>query len=256
MFRLALVLLFGSFLWALTLPEPESAFGQPPREISGGKDGGKGGNQKKKGGPPGLIKPAMSDTVQGNIYADNWFILYVNGKLTAVDPIEFIPHNVVSIDILPEYPITLAVMARDNADPKTGLEYGTNIRDGGFILKFSDGTVTNAKWKAKPFFTGPLDHDVKNPRVSREPIPDNWFATDFDDSTWSNAREFREEQVNPKDPYYKADFKGAKFIWTNDLDLDNTVIFRHRVEKTGWKPRWNTKPNLDIKGALPWSASQ
>ena len=66
------------------------------------------------------------------------------------------------------------------------------------------------------------------------------------------AKEYTEEQVNPKDPYYKADFKGASFIWTGDIDLDNTVIFRHRVEKADWKPRWNTKPNLDIKGALPW----
>ena len=58
--------------------------------------------------------------------------------------------------------------------------------------------------------------------------------------------------MNPKDPYYKADFKGASFIWTGDIDLDNTVIFRTKVEKADWKPRWNTKPNLDIKGALPW----
>ena len=39
---------------------------------------------------------------------------------------------------------------------------------------------------------------------------------------------------------------------TDDLDLDNTVIFRTKVEKADWKPRWNTKPNIDIKGALPW----
>ena len=48
-----------------------------------------------------------------------------------------------------------AVMAKDNADPKTGLEYGDRIGDGGFVLKFGDGTVSNAKWKAKAFFTGP-----------------------------------------------------------------------------------------------------
>ena len=250
--RFALVVLFFLSLCGLTLLEPAGLSAQPPGDR-GGKGGGKGDKQKKKGGPPGLIKPAMSDTLQANIYADNWFILYINGKLTAADPIEFIPHNVVSVDILPEYPMTIAVMARDNADPQTGLEYGTNIGDGGFCLKFSDGTVTNASWKAKAFFTGPLDHDVKNPRVRREPIPGNWFATDFDDSAWKKAKEYTDEQVNPKDPFYKADFKGAKFIWTDDIDLDNTVIFRHRVDKPGWKPRWNTKPNLDIKGPLPWS---
>lgn len=220
-----------------------------------GQPAGSGPGEKKpkgKGGPPGLIKPAMADTVKVNVYADNWFVLYINGKLTAVDSIDFIPHNVVSVDILPEHPMTIAVMARDNADSKTGMEYGDQIGDGGFILKFSDGTVTHAKWKARAFFTGPLDRDARNPTVRREPIPENWFAVDFDDKSWEFAREYTEERVNPKEPFFKADFKDAKFIWTKDLDLDNTVIFRYRVEKPGWKPRWNTKPNLDVSGATPW----
>lgn len=215
-----------------------------------------GGKKEPKGGPPGVAKPRMDDTVKANVYADNWFILYVNGKLTAVDSIDFIPHNVVSVDILPEYPMTIAVMAKDNADPKTGLEYGTNIGDGGFILKFGDGTVTNAQWKAKCFFTGPLDKDTKNPKVKHEPIPDDWWAVGFDDSKWANAKEYTEERVNPKEPFFKADFMDAKFIWTDDLDIDNTVILRHKVEKPDWKPRWNTKPNLDVSGALPWRADK
>lgn len=226
---------------------------QPP---SSGKDEKNKGKGKGKGGPPGVVKPAMADTVKANVYADNWFVLYVNGKLTAVDSIDFIPHNVVSVDILPEYPMTIAVMAKDNADPKTGLEYGTNIGDGGFILKFGDGTVTNAKWKAKCFFAGPLDKDVKNPKVKHDPMPDNWWSVDFDDSQWGFATEYTEERVNPKESFYKSDFKDAKFIWTADLDLDNTVIFRHRVEKPDWKPRWNTKPNLDVSGAIPWRAEK
>ncbi len=214
------------------------------------------GEKKGKGGPPGVVKPKMDDTVKANLYADNWFVLYINGKLTAVDSIDFIPHNVVSVDILPEYPMTIAVMARDNADPKTGLEYGTNIGDGGFVLKFGDGTVTNAKWKAKCFFTGPLDKDVKNAKVKHDPIPDDWWAVNFDDSKWDFAKEYTEERVNPKESFFKFDFKDAKFIWTADLDIDNTVIFRHRVEKPDWKPRWNTKPNLDVSGAIPWRAGK
>ena len=93
----------------------------------------------KKGGPDpkGLIKPTMADTIRVNVYADNWFVLFINGKLTAVDSIPFTPHNVMSFDILPEYPMTIAVMVKDNADPKTGLEYGDHIGDGGFILKFA-----------------------------------------------------------------------------------------------------------------------
>jgi hypothetical protein len=178
-----------------------------------------------------LRKPQMSDTVKANVYADNWFMLYINGELVAVDSIKFIPHNVVSVDILPRYPMTIAVMAKDNADPKTGMEYAnTKIGDGGFILKFGDGTVTSAKWKAKKYSWGPIDRDTKNPRTEELPIPANWFAADFDDSEWGFAREYSEEQVDPKPPYFEHDFKGARFIWTDDIDLDNTVIFRHVVQ--------------------------
>lgn len=179
----------------------------------------------------GIRKPAMSDTVKANVYADNWFVLYINGELVAVDSIKFIPHNVVSVDILPTYPMTIAVMAKDNADAKTGMEYAnTNIGDAGFILKFGDGTVTDSRWKAKKFSWGPVDGDTKNPHVERIPIPENWYAVDFDDTAWVGAKEYSEEEVGPKQPFYDADFQGAKFIWTDDVRLDNTVIFRHRVD--------------------------
>lgn len=229
-------------LLALLIAVTAAAQEPPPR---GGKKGGNKANSEGRS----LVKPAMADTIRANVYADNWFVLYINGKLTAVDSIDFIPHNVVSVDILPEYPMTIAVLAKDNADPKTGLEYGDHIGDGGFTLKFGDGTVTNATWKAKSFFRGPLGGDVKNPQVEHTAIPENWFAVNFDDRAWPNAKEYSETRVNPKEPFYQADFAGAKFIWSDDLDLDNTVIFRTRVEKPDWKPRWNTKPDLDVSGA-------
>lgn len=194
----------------------------------------------------GVIKPDLSDSIKASIYADNWFVLYINGKQVAVDPIDFLPHNVVTLDILPEYPMTIAVLAMDNADPKTGCEYGTSIGDGGFILRFADGTVSSSSWKAKSFFTGPLNSDTANPRVVRSQIPSNWFARDFDDSGWSNATEFSEQEVDPKKTFYDFDLKDAKFIWSKDLALDNTVIFRTRIEKPGWKPRWTTRSDLDI----------
>lgn len=36
--------------------------------------------------------------------------------------------------------------------------------------------------------------------------------------------------MNPKQTYFDYDFKGAKFIWTDDIDLDNTVVFRTVVK--------------------------
>lgn len=192
-----------------------------------------GKSQEKRPTTPRLSKPRMADTIKANIYADNTFELYINGELTAVDSIKFIPHNVISVDVLPKYPMTIAVIARDNADSKTGMEYAnTNIGDGGFILKFGDGTVTDSTWKAKSYSHGPLDRDTKNPRVTETPIPENWFAVDFDDSSWTNAKEFSKEEVGPKDPFFQHDFEGAKFIWANDLALDNVVIFRHYVVRS------------------------
>jgi hypothetical protein len=90
---------------------------------------------------------------------------------------------------------------------------------------------------------------MQNPRVEHTPIPDKWWTVAFDDSAWPAATEYTEERVNPKEPYFKIDFNGAKFVWSDDLDLDNTVIFRTKIEKSGWKPRWNTHPDLDISGA-------
>lgn len=199
---------------------------------------------------PAVRKPSMADTIRAIIYADNWFILYVNGELVAVDSIKFVPHNVISVDILPTYPMTIAVMARDNADPKTGMEYAnTSIGDGGFILKFSDGTVTNASWKAKKFSWGPIDGDTRHPRVHDDPIPENWFAVDLDDHGWANAKEFSEQEVDPKQPYYGYDFKGAKFIWTDDLALDNTVIFRTRIESP---PDGKSRPDFsNLNNVVP-----
>ncbi len=119
-------------------------------------------DETAKKGSQKLRKPSMADTIKANVYADNTFELYINGELVAVDSIRFIPHNVVSVDILPAYPMTIAVMAKDNADSKTGMEYAnTNIGDAGFILKLGDGTVTNASWKAKSFFHGPIDRDTR-----------------------------------------------------------------------------------------------
>jgi hypothetical protein len=44
--------------------------------------------------------------------------------------------------------------------------------------------------------------------------------------------------VNPKQTYFDYDFKGAKLIWSDEIDLDNTVLFRHVVKSPpDGKPR-------------------
>ncbi len=223
--------------------EPAPGRVERPKPDGGGNGGGNGGAQR--GPSPGVVKPTADDTISGTVYADNWFMLYVNGKPVAVDPIDFLPHNVVTLDFLPEYPMTIAVLAKDNADPRTGFEYGDRIGDAGFVLKFSDGTVTDATWKAKCFFRGPLTGG----RVESQALPADWFAPGFDDSGWGSATVYPADRVRPPELAAGEDIGGAKFIWTGDLDLDNTVVFRKRVERPDWKPRWTTKPDLDVGGA-------
>lgn len=204
-----------------------------------------GGGRRKPPQQDGLVKPTMKDTVKAAMYADNWFLMYINGKLVAVDSIDFLPHNVVAVDLLPEYPMTIAVLAKDNADPVTGCEYGRQIGDGGFILKFGDGTVTTASWKAKCIMHGPIDRNIADAKVRSEPLPAGWHLPDFDDSSWSNAVEYPQERIQPKEPFFQHDFSGARWIWTGDLDLDNTVMFRTTVRKPDWVKPWNTRPDLD-----------
>ncbi len=194
-----------------------------------------------------LVKPTVAHTTTLAAYADNWCAIFINGRLVAADSIDFLPHNQINARILPEYPMTIAVLAKDNAAAATGLEYGNQIGDGGFILKLGDGTVTNARWKAKAFFSGPVGSDIANPRVTRTPLPSRWWAPDFDDSTWESATEYSAARVGPDGDYVAADFTGASFIWTADLNLDNTVIFRTTVQAPpGYVKRWNTTPDLDV----------
>ena len=195
------------------------------------------------------IKPEMSDTISGSIYADNWFSLFVNGKLVAVDSIDFLPHNVVTLDLLPEYPMTIAIIAKDNADVKNGMEYGDHIGDGGFILKFSDGTVTSASWKVFTVFKGPLNKDTKNPQVTYTALPEGWQKPGFNDTAWPSATVYSQQRISPKKPFFDHDFSGALWIWSSELDLDNTVLFRTVVTKPGATKRWTTVPDLDVSGA-------
>ena len=57
----------------------------------------------------------------------------------------------------------------------------------------------------------------------------------FDDATWPQAFEFTDEEVStprglPAYFRYLDLFEGARWIWTNNLVLDNLVIARHTVE--------------------------
>ena len=53
--------------------------------------------------------------------------------------------------------------------------------------------------------------------------------------------------MKPDGDYGSYDFSGAKFIWSEDLLLDNTVIFRYTAKaQPNYKKAWNTDGNIDI----------
>ena len=205
------------------------------------------------------------EVITGYIVADNYFELYVNGKLVAVDAIPYTPFNSVIVTFKAKRPITYAFKLVDwDEHLGLGMElFGGNPwhpGDGGLIARFSDGTVTDSSWKAQSFCIAPLNspnevvergnvHDTtalgrvhpvaKKPNCQEQcyavhyPVPANWAAPSFDDSKWPRAYEYTDVDIGvtnlPAYTRYPELFEGARWIWTVNLVFDNLVISRKTV---------------------------
>lgn len=203
------------------------------------------------------------EVVTGYIFADNYFELYVNGKLVGVDSVPFTPFNSSIVRFKVSKPYDMAVKVVD-WEEHSGLGSETNRGkrfhpgDGGFIANFSDGAVTSTNWYAQTYYTSPV-HDLScleeigSQRLSGEcsaegkddssqsayslhwDIPANW-ETSSEYLNWPKATVFSETEigVNNKKAYmnYRENFGagGASFIWSSNVVLDNLVLLRHRVE--------------------------
>ena len=177
---------------------------------------------------PTTADHAHLEKIRGVVYADNWFKLYVNGRLVATDPTEFKPHDVVPVEFEATYPMTIAILAKDYADQQTGLEYNnTQIGDAGLIVRLSDRIVSGPSWRTFVVMHGPIDRDMKNPKLRVQEMPADWNQPGFDDSLWETATVYTQERVRPNpEDFLEHDWGGAQFVWGPDLDLDNTVLFR------------------------------
>ncbi len=104
----------------------------------------------------------------------------------------------------------------------------TNIGDAGFIFEFGDGTVTTRLESQEDL----VDRLIAIPRIRASRVCRSPKTGTRSNSTIAlgESQRILREQVGPKQPYFEHDFKGAKFIWTDDIELDNTVLFRHFVK--------------------------
>ncbi|OFW29326.1 MAG: hypothetical protein A3J28_00905 [Acidobacteria bacterium RIFCSPLOWO2_12_FULL_60_22] len=203
--------------------------------------------------------------ITGYIFADNYYELWVNGKFVAKDGMGMTPFNSTAVRFKAKYPITYAFKAVDwETHPGLGLEYDAySVGDGGFIARFSDGTVTGPDWKVETFYIAPLSDpscvkttngrdstacpsqkrqggnkatcglsDPQSCQALHFPVPDNWMAPNFNDSQWTTATIYKAEEVTGAPGYvqYADRFQPAQFIWTRNLLLDNLVLARYLVK--------------------------
>ena len=203
---------------------------------------------------PLIVIDTDGEIISGYIYGDNYFELYVNGKLVGVDPVPYTPFNSCFVRFKAKRPIKYAIKLIDweeNLGIGTELNAGNPMYpgDGGFIAKFSDGTSTNSNWKAQTFYIAPLsdvkcvteDGTIRNSSSCTTlpssasaayalhwEIPQNWYSTDFDFSNWPSATIYTSAQVGPKNSFtnFSSQFNDAQFIWSTNLVLDNLVLIR------------------------------
>jgi hypothetical protein len=184
------------------------------------------------------------------VWADNWFALYVNGKKVGEDSVPITTErsfNAEKITFTATYPLTIGIVGKDYVENASGLEYiGTprqQIGDGGLIAQIRDNStgkviaVTDANWKALVLNKAPLNPTCvtsANPTVdcksSIVATPQNWAAAAGSTKGWTKASVYTAEQVGVKDGYNAITWSPtAKLIWGPDLKLDNTILFRTTV---------------------------
>ena len=182
-----------------------------------------------------------------DIWGDNWFALYVNGKLVGEDSVPITTQrsfNKERITFTATYPLTVAVLAKDYIEDSSGLEYiGTpqqQIGDGGVIAQISDeatGRVvaaTNAKWRTLVVQRAPLNPSCvtsANPITDCEhesiATPTEWAAPSFADASWPNVNVYTAVQVGARGDYTMVTWDpSASLIWGSDLKLDNVLLMR------------------------------
>jgi len=200
------------------------------------------------------VTGAGEHTFKGEVWADNWFALYLGDELIVEDSVPITTERSFNAEVFTfkaNYPLQLNFVVKDFKENDSGLEYIGSRRqqmgDGGVIAQFTDVdtgevvAVTSADWKTLIIHKGPLDEacaEASNPVAGEGPCafeaidePDDWKATNFDDSAWTPATEHSVGAVRPKHGYDEIRWNpSAEIVWSSDLEKDNTVLLRRAID--------------------------
>jgi phosphatidylethanolamine-binding protein (PEBP) family uncharacterized protein len=200
-------------------------------------------------------------TFQAEIWVDNWFALYINGKKVGEDSVPITTErsfNSEKIKFTATYPFTVGLMVRDFTENSSGLEYigkpNQQIGDGGAIAQIRDLSTnkviaaTDTSWKTLVINKAPLNPECvssANPIVDCKYLntntPSNWSTNSFKDTVWKSATSYTKEEVGVKDGYLDISWSNtAGLIWSSDLKLDNTVLIRKTISASATSKQVST----------------
>ncbi len=217
-----------------------------------------------------IVLDEDGEVITAYIFANNYFELYINGKIIAKDIVPYTKYNSSIIKFKVKRPFNVAIKAIDweeelakGREANRGKKH--SVTEGGIVFVFKSGLrdiigVSDDTFKVQNYYTAPVEDLTKlreygevrdSSEISLEDIsdsssgyavfweePENVFSPDFDDSKWANASVYMTEDLSVDDlPAYK-NYKevfdnssfDARFIWTNNLYLDNEVIIRGTVK--------------------------
>lgn len=204
-------------------------------------------------GSTSTVATNQSSTFTAEVWADNWFSLYVNGQLVGEDSVPITTErsfNAETITFTASYPLTIAMITKDYKETDSGLEYigepNQQMGDGGFVAQFTDTATgeivatTNGDWRGFVIQTAPLNSECEksadpNTECQFETLeePNGWTEAGFDDSSWPTATVYNADEVGVKDGYETINWDAdAELIWGSNLNTNNTILWRTRIPQT------------------------
>jgi hypothetical protein len=194
-----------------------------------------------------MTASAEERTIKADVWADNWFAVYVDSELIKEDSVPYNTEqsfNKETFTFTAELPAQVAIIAKDFKENDSGIEYigrrRQQIGDGGLSAQFHDAdsgeliVASDETWLCKSIHRAPLNKSCEHSPSPLEdcemdisPEPEGWTRADFDDSDWPNAIVHSAQAVRPLRGYHEVDWvAGAKLLWADDLEIDNTILCR------------------------------